>query len=264
MEGRLSKMKTLGLAILIACAFGGSARSEVVSVPAPASGGSGTSEPTQTFLWEGKDAAAVLIMIPGGEGHLGLTPAKKNIGGFYGSVLRPLTDPTMTSGHIHVVVFDSPDPLPVGSVYPTSRATQDHLDRIESVVKFYRKKYGKPVWLMGHSNGAISVAEFIGRRASLVNGAILSSSRVGVQVSTSITIPILFLHHKNDECAKADPRTTVDVFETLRSSGKKNTAFVWIDGGTPEAKSPCASGHHMYYGAGPEAFLAIDKFISEN
>lgn len=239
----------------------GPAFSQVIPVPFESSGVFGSSEPTQTFLWEARQANAVLVMIPGGEGHLGLTPARTELGGFYERVLKPLADETMTSGKVHVVVFDSPDILPSGDFYPTSRASDDHLSRIESVVRYYKERYGKPVWLMGHSNGAISVSEYIRSRGDTVNGAIFSSSRAGVKISDTFASPVLFLQHRKDGCAKVSARSVVDVYATIKLAGKTAVAFNWIDGGSSEG-NPCYSGYHMYFGAETQVFRAIDSFIA--
>ncbi len=236
------------------------ARSEVIPVPFP----EGSSGPTLTFLWQAQDARAVLVMIPGGEGRIGLIPGRTDLGGFYGKALKPLSDPTKTSGRVHVVIFDSPYPLAVGSLYPTSRASSDHLARIEKVVTFYRQKFGLPVWLMGHSNGAASVAEFIRDRESLVAGAIFSASRAGMKISTKAALPILFIHHRADGCPAADAKGDFSMFEAMRAAGKTNAAFVWLEGGSTEAGNPCGSGYHMYFGAEAEAYRAIDAFIGSH
>lgn len=47
---------------------------------------------TLNFVWPSSQAKATLVFIPGGEGRLGITPERKNLGGFYGSTLRPLSD----------------------------------------------------------------------------------------------------------------------------------------------------------------------------
>jgi hypothetical protein len=232
------------------------ARAQVI--PVPAEGGSST--PTQTFLWQAKEARAVLVMIPGGDGRIGLVASRTDLGGFYGKVLKPLSDPARTSGRTHVVVFDSPHPLPVGKLYPDERASGDHLRRIEKVVTFYRERLGRPVWLMGHSNGAISVAEFIRRTDGSVAGAIFSASRVGVKVSPKTLLPILFLHHHKDACPQADAGDDRTTYEALRAAGK-NTAFTWVEGGSSEGSNVCGSGYHMYFGAEGEASRAIDAFM---
>lgn len=235
------------------------ARAEVVTVPLP-----GSAQPTQTFLWQAKAAKATLVMIPGGEGHIGLAPGRADLGGFYAKALKPLADPSRTSGSIHVAIFDSPEPLSSGKTYPTSRTTRDHLGRIESVVAFYRQRFGKPVWLMGHSNGAVSVAEFLRTPGAAVSGAILSSPRAGTKISPPVPVPVLFLQHRSDGCAGSDAKGAVEAFKTLQSANKANALFVWIDGGSAEAANPCTSGYHMFFGAEGEATRAIDAFIAGN
>ena len=204
-------MKVLRLALIaVTLGMAGPVRAQVVEVPFL-----DASQPTETFLWPAKDAKAVLIMIPGGEGHLGLTPARADLGGFYGRLLKPLADDTVTSGTVDVVVFDSPDLLPAGDIYPTARAAADHLGRIASVVNFYKDRYGLPIWLMGHSNGAISVAEYLQKGGGGIDGVIFSSSRTGVKVPETFALPALFLHHRQDGCAKVNAARVIDVFETL-------------------------------------------------
>ena len=249
-------MKRAWLFLILILLLADPARAQVVAVPSPDS-----SLPTLTFLWPAKDAKAVLVMIPGGDGHIGLRPGRAELGGFYGKLLKPLSDPTLTSGRVDVVVFDSPDPLQLARGYLASRATSEHLGRIASVVKFYADKFARPVWLMGHSNGAISVAEFLRGHEKLLAGAIFSSSREGVKIATGTAVPILFLQHRKETCAAADGKDVLRSFEALRAAGKTNTAFVWIEGGSAENGNPCGSGYHLYNGAEAEAYRAIDGFM---
>lgn len=237
----------------------GPARAQVIAVPFE-----GSLPPTETFMWQARDAKAVLVMIPGGDGRLGLRPTRADLGGFYGKTLKPLADTTLTSGRIDVAVFDSPYPLPVSGSYLMSRATTDHLGRIASVVSFYASRFGKPVWLMGHSNGSISVAEFLRGHEALLAGAIFSASRDGVRVSPKTVIPILFLHHRKDSCVVASGRDDLATFEALRAAGKANTAFIWLEGGSSEHGNPCGSGYHLYSGAEAEAYRAIEAFIASH
>lgn len=254
--------------ILAGMLFWASAGSAQVFLVAPVETGLfGSSDPTPTFLWPGKEAKAVLVMIPGGDGHLGLTPERTNLGGFYGHTLKRLSDPALTSGGLDVVVFDSPYRMLVGDSYPTARTASDHLGRIESVVRYYRDKLGKPVWLMGHSNGAVSVTEFWkdirgGDKRDLIAGLVVSSARNGISLPDDTDIPVLFLHHGKDGCAKSDSRSSVSAYEALKAANKSRTGFVWITGGEGEAANPCYSGYHMYFGAGAEAAAAIDAFIT--
>ncbi len=214
-------------------------------------------EPTLTFLWPAAAPKATLVYLPGGEGRLGLTPERKNLGGFYGATLKPLSDSNLSRGSFNVVVFDSPVPLPVGSNYPVSRANAEHLARIESVVRYYKSNYGVPVWLMGHSNGAASLTEFYAmlqrdNKTDLLAGAIYSSARNGARFNNKTQLPILFLAHEKDACVKSTNYNSRRVFEEQRSTNTQRLGYVLIRGGEGQGQDVCSSGFHMFYGAGLE------------
>lgn len=222
--------------------------------------------PTLNFVWPAKQAKATLIFIPGGEGRLGITPERTNMGGFYGATLRPLSDEKLTTGAFNVVVFDSPVNLPVGTDYPYSRQNKEHLLRIESVVRYFKAQYGLPVWLMGHSNGAVSITEFYkmlqkSGEENLVAGAIYSSARNGADFTDTTQLPILFLAHERDGCKISLPSKSRAVFEKQSKTNTLKTQYVVIKGGEEQAQHPCVSGFHMFSGAAQEAYSAIDAFV---
>ena len=78
---RSSLLLTFALGCLLALAANGPARAEVIPVDAAVDGRSFSSTKTRTFLWESKKPAATLVMIPGGDGHIGLTDNQRNLGG---------------------------------------------------------------------------------------------------------------------------------------------------------------------------------------
>jgi len=255
--------------ILALCSFAlaSGAIAQVVSVPFNEKGVFFSDAPTLTFVWAGPKARATLVFIPGGEGRIGLTPERKSLGGFYGSTLRPLSDPTLTSGLFNVVVFDSPINLPPGTDYPHSRQTKEHLLRIESVVGHFRDRYGLPVWMMGHSNGAASMTEFYrmlekNGSTGLVAGLIYSSARNGSTFSDQANIPVLFLAHERDGCAKSMPSASRSVYEKMQKTNQQKIEYVLIKGGEEQPQNPCTSGFHMFYQASNEALQAIDQFAN--
>ena len=194
------------------------ALAQVVGVEFKEKGFMFSDSPTLTFVWPSPEARTTLIFIPGGEGRIGLTPERKNLGGFYAATLKPLSDSKLTSGTFNVVVFDSPVNLPVGSGYAYSRQASEHLLRIESVVKHYKELYGLPVWLMGHSNGAVSVTEFYKmlqkkQQEQIVEGAVYSSARNGAAFNDTTKLPILFLAHKKDGCPVSLPSMSKNVLD---------------------------------------------------
>jgi hypothetical protein len=188
------------------------------------------------------------------------------LGGFYGGVLKPLSDPTLTSALFNVVVFDSPVTLPVGTLYPSSRASADHLMRIDSVVRYYKNKFNLPIWLMGHSNGVPSIVAYFKelqdtRQESIIEGMVYSSARIGASFRTGTRVPVLFLAHEQDGCAKSTVYNSRSQYKELAEQGNTQLGYVLIQGGQAEGE-PCSSGFHMFNGAYEQAYRAIDAFAS--
>ena len=238
---------------------------QVVSIEFKEKGFLFSDAPTLSFVWPSQQAKATLIFIPGGEGRLGLTPERINLGGFYGATLRPLSEEKAGHGAFNVVVFDSPVNLP-GTDYPTSRQSSEHLWRIESVVRHFKALYHLPVWIMGHSNGAVSITEFYkflqkNGKEDLIEGAIFSSARNGANFGDNTRLRILFLAHEQDQCPKSLPSRSKAVFEQQQKSNPLKTEYVLVKGGEAQAQNPCSSGFHMFHGAGAEAVSAIDQFV---
>lgn len=255
----------LGVAIAVFCLAAG-CHAEVFAVPQPEKALFGSSDPTMTFLWLGQDTKAVLIFIPGGDGSIGMKPSWPDLRYHAHQTLKRLTNPSLTSGKFDVVIFDSPQKLFSIGGSVSSRMTADHMTRIENTVVYYKAKLGKPVWLMGHSNGSVSITEFQKflkkkNRENLVDGFVYSGGRNGYAFGADVDAPVLFLHHEKDGCVLTTPSASLRVFNTLKEASRKNVEYVSIKTGEAEANDPCISGYHMYYGAGQEVANAIDQFM---
>jgi pimeloyl-ACP methyl ester carboxylesterase len=236
-----------------------------------------SSDPTMTFLFESPQANATLVFIPGGEGRRGVKPEWTASHGYFSSyhfnvMLRSLSDHTVTSGQFNIVIFDSPMDLPTANHWSAARQSTDHLSRVEDVVRHYKEKFGKLVWLMGHSMGSISITEIYKRlqdkkAESLVAGLILSGGENGTSFNYETTrLPVLVLHHENDECVGNTPGHAKKVFARLREAGNTAAELVLINSGTrsPDNNNPCRSGYHMYYGAVPDVAKVLDQFMSKH
>ena len=226
-----------------------------------------STEPSLTMYWQGKDAKALLLLIPGGEGHVGLRPQQTDHRSHQFQTLKRLTDPALTSGQFDVVLLDSPDPLSPNQRYPAARGGNEHMIRIESAVRFYKAKTGLPVWLMGHSNGGISLTEFLkyarkNQRMDLISGMVVSAVRNESYFEAPIDFPMLFMHHQQDGCASTTLAASMQNFEKVKAFSKAPLAFVTIEGGQAEQRDPCRSGFHMYFGAGEEVAKQLDAFMS--
>lgn len=179
---------------------------EVISVMPLANCFVCSTEPSKTMYWQGKNSKAVLILVPGGEGYIGLKPEQTDHPFHQFQTLKRLTNSDLTSGHFDVVLLDSPAPLSPNQRYPTARGGADHLIRIESVIRYYKEKTGLPVWLMGHSNGGISLTEFVkyaqkNGKLDLISGVVASAIRNESYFNAPTPFPMLFLHHKTDGCS---------------------------------------------------------------
>ncbi len=223
------------------------------------------------MFWRSPDAKATLVFIPGGNGQLGLKPTQTDSKNNFYHSFKSLTEGTSGSQRVNVVLFDSPEALdPAPNTYPWSRATKDHLTRISSVIRFYQQKTGTPIWIMGHSNGAVSVTEFTrfddpDRGPSLLSGLVVSGARTGSHFDDKpLNIPVLFLHHEKDGCREGNPDASVRNFEQVKKTNTVPTEFKFITGGESQGKSPCESGYHMYNGAEMQMIDALRGFILTN
>jgi pimeloyl-ACP methyl ester carboxylesterase len=260
--------------LLAATLWTGAALAQAFAVSPTYKGLFSSSDPTMTFLFEAPEAKATLVFVPGGEGHHGIhakSKARHAYFSFYpfNVMLRGLSDPGATSGRFNVVIFDSPERLLTTSHWSAAREGTAHLSRVEDVVRFYRDRLGKPVWVMGHSMGSISVTELYkrlqdGKRQDLVAGLILSAPVGGTSLDYRTTrLPVLVLYHERDGCASTPPEHARTMAAKLRESGNLAARLSTISGGG-SGGDPCFSGFHMYEGAEPDAARAIDEYMGRN
>lgn len=247
---------------------------EIISVNQIADGISISSAPTLTYVYHSNNPARTLIFIPGGDGSVGVKPEWDNSRYFreysFNLFLKRLSEPDKTSGSTDVVIFDNPTKLNQGSsIYPYPRGWTDHLARIHSAVDYYTKLYKKPVWLMGHSNGAASVTEYLKwlekeKKPVDVKGIIFSSGADGSTFPIATKIPVLFLSHEKEGCTKyINESYSRSLFEKLKTGGNASTEYFTASGGSPDPMypNPCSGGYHMYFGSEEHVSKAIDSFL---
>ena len=226
-----------------------------------------SSLPSMTMYWQGKNSKAILMLIPGGEGYVGLKPEQTDNKYHQFQTLKRLTDPSLTSGQFDVVLLDSPGPLSPNQPYPSARGDSDHLIRIESAIRYYKAKTGLPVWLMGHSNGGISLTEFVkyaqkNNKMDLINGMVISAVRSETYFDAPISFPMLFIHHEQDGCRNTQFSASFRNYEKVKGFNVAPVQFVAITSGQAEPRDSCRSGFHMYFGAGEEVAKQLDDFMS--
>jgi hypothetical protein len=248
-------------------------QAEVQLVEQIEKGWSVSAEPTATFSWPSglaDNAIGTLVFIPGGDGSAGMKATWPDQAPYlslyhFNQTLKRLSDPQATSGAFNVVIYDNPKKF-TDLRYLSERASNDHMVRIESVIKYYADKFKKPVWLMGHSNGGFSIAEFQkylqkNNKMNLVQGLIFSAGRDISSFGSDINKPVLVVISENDGCQATTVANAQRVFEKIRNGNQWPTEFAWIKGSLPEAKDPCFSGTHMYFGAGEEVANVLNTFL---
>lgn len=233
------------------------------------------SAPTLTVLRPAGAAQprAVLMIMPGGEGQLGLrpdaaldtSPPRTS----FAAMARRLVDPQLTSGAVHIVGVDSPYDLGYGQDI-SPRATRDHLVRMESVAEFYRARFGLPVWVMGHSNGGYSVAEFVKhlqdrRKEDLVAGLVFSAARTIADFGGGpFRWPALFLVSAEDGCKATAAPGNEKLYQRFRERNAAATEFVLVRSAQTQGGDPCKTGTHMYHLAEEEVARILDEFIARH
>ncbi len=239
---------------------------EVVAIDKNSSSSFVSYVPTQTLYWKGINRKALIVFVPGGSGNLGLKQDKTEIEYFFYQSLKALTDPSLGFEQFDVVVIDFPFALSQRDL--SSRATAEHMVRIERVIDFYKSKTNLPIWLMGHSNGGVSLGHFIRylqkrKRATLISGMIASGIRneSSFNFSEKIDFPVLFIHHKRDECPSASSDYSMINYHRIMRQSNGDVQFSWVEGGESESKDPCQSGLHMYYRSDMEFPHIIRDFI---
>jgi hypothetical protein len=244
-------MKTLiklNLFVLIIF-FSLSAQAEIIQVPS-------SHGDTPTAYWSYPNSKAVLMFLPGGAGNFNI--ASKN-------PQKPfwLNSLVFEKG-IDVVFVDSNVSLGWhgGNIAP--RYTTEHLERVKSVIQFYKNKLNKPIFLMGHSNSTISIAEYMNQskeNQSLISGAIFSAGRNETTLNSPINLPILFIHHENDPNIRwTSYEHTKKLYEEVKKINKSSTKLATVHGGE-DSNAISTEGYHMYQGSLEEASKYLIDFI---
>lgn len=229
-------------------------------------------DPTITKYYKGINSRALILFIPGGEGMFRFGPQKNEPTLAYYAMLKKITEKNVTSGAYDLVLMDSPYSLGDGTFNQVSvmRGSDDHLNRIESVINFYREKTKLPIIIMGHSNGGVSVTEFTKKiikdnsKNNLLSGIIMSAARDEANLFLKPDkLPVIFLHHKNDGCIGTTYKGAILAFDKLLKE-KNNVSFITIESGGPEGNlNACNSGTHMYYGSFDEVPKKLETELNK-
>jgi len=256
-------MKKLILMIMLSCYNYGYGY-EIATFAPPANPVS--EQPTTVIRYTQPNSKDMIIFIPGGEGHYILPKHPIDDSKGFLALLKSIS----ASSGADVSIVISPYPLKVSpsTWYPYMRDTDDHLGRIESIVRQYQNTHN--IWLMGHSNGTSSITTFVHwleKRNNIgsIKGLIMASTRDVAQFDRSPELPVLFVHHVKDACRATPFDTAQRNFVRVQQINSHKTEFVAVDSDIPTTwGDPCNSGYHLLRGTDAETTSAIVNFMKES
>jgi hypothetical protein len=215
------------------------------------------------WLMERPGATATVMLLPGGEGGIGVVkaeaPRSKNF------LVR--TRDMFADAGLNVAVVGKPsdhDDLTLAF-----RASGDHVEDLRVIAERLRAQLGQPVWLVGTSRGSVSAAA-AGAKLDppAIAGLVLTSSvtytRTGVATPNlplmDVRVPVLVMHHKRDACKDCDPREAHLI--TDRLTGAPVRKLLLVDGGGDPSGPVCEPMHyHGFIGMEAEAVKQIIDFV---
>ena len=226
------------------------------------SGRNGAAIPIYVMSQSG--AKSTILLLPGGNAETGKIefPSGKPGSQNFLSRTRELF---RSEGFNVIVVYRPTDMTDLTTDY---RISNQHSSEIERVVQYANKEFNVPVWLIGTSRGTVSAtAAAIALGDSVVKGLVLTSSvtarknnGVNSQEISAIKVPVLVVHHKNDECRICVPEDAAKIISKMKSS--PTSKYVEIVGGFGPTGDPCEAKHwHGFVNYEKETVSLIASWI---
>jgi hypothetical protein len=217
------------------------------------------------YWWmERPDAKATIVLLPGGEGGIGL---KDGVPQSLNFLVRS-RDYFADAGYNVAIVGKPSDRRDLD---PYFRSTDEHIADLRAVVEKLQAS-GKPIWLVGTSLGTISAAAAGAAQPPMpIAGIVLTSSVTNTNRATRFTVtmvslsrvkvPTLVMHHKEDECEVCVPGMASHIYASLTNVPVKK--LLLVSGGGGATGNPCeAMHHHGYIGMEKEAVGDIVAWIA--
>jgi hypothetical protein len=213
------------------------------------------------------EGRASVILMTGGNGLLELD-ATGTITNSTGNFLIRSADLFLRHG-LNVMMADALPAHPTGLNF-AARLSVAHAAELQGFINAAISRWGKPVWVVGTSNGSISGVTAAGFQPALagLKGVVLTSSVTQLTAGTQptlnlyvsrITVPALVVWHQDDHCAASSPAGSAALFAAIPSAEKASRTF---EKGHSVATDPCgAFSEHGYAGIEERVVARIAGFI---
>lgn len=206
-----------------------------------------------------------VALFPGSPGYMNLRAEDGEIRyGLRGNFLVRARRHFLDNGFLAVVV-DAPSDHQV-NFWHSYRASDRYGEDVRAVIDAVSKKFGALDWtFIGTSEGSVSAAHAARMLPSQARRVVLTSSLVmpgsqgpGLRVSDikPITIPLLWVHHRNDPCKYTQ-------YSRVRSYAEETkTPLVTVTGAGETRSDPCeALSEHGFVGMEVKTIRAILSWI---
>jgi hypothetical protein len=172
---------------------------------------------------------------------------------------------------IAVVIVDAPSDRQSEAGLTGYRQSGAHAAEIGMAVAAMRQRFGRPVWVVGTSNGSLSVASAAAQLhgAQRPDGAVFTSSvtqqtrRNGSVFDVSLasyTGAALVASHEGDGCRATPAADSPRLLGALSAARPKK--LLTFNGGSPPRGDPCeAFSQHGFVGIEGQVMNAIADFI---
>ena len=210
---------------------------------------------------------AIAIMILGGDGQLrfdenGPTSQKNNF------LMRIRAD-MLRAG----ILLAYPDKPSDQGALDNFRGDHRHAQDMKFLIHALKSRFDVPAFVIGTSRGTVSAANAAARLApSLLAGALLTTTifaRTGGRNPLTsvhnlpldkIRVPVLELHHRDDECYITPPASIPAFMRALTNAPRKDSVI--LSGGKPAESEPCgALAAHGFFGVQDQASRAMIDWI---
>jgi len=216
--------------------------------------------PTRTLLAAVSNPRAVVLLFPGGGGM----PVIFDGGSVRSRHTFVRSLDLWAQYGIDAVLVDSPYDL--GDLRRGNlRGRDEHLSRVDEVVNFYKKKFGLPIWIFGHSMGSSTATYYaneISRSKGKLRGIIIAGTINSASLDDEVDLPVLGIHHARDACAGTPVAASKRVIEGRPT--KYVSRLEIIEGGISEGNICDAFAYHGFNQTEPEFIKRAAQFILSN
>jgi hypothetical protein len=217
------------------------------------------------------NAYASVVLMTGGNGLLSLDATGTIIDSTGNFLIR--TANLFLQHGLNVMMADAAlaYPAPNGMTLG-DRLSSMHAGELQNFITAAMNRWGKPVWVVGTSNGSVSAVTAAGFTSVLsgLRGVVLTSTVTQLSAAdqptfnlyvSRITVPTLVVWNQDDHCTASPPSGSAALFAAIPSSNKASDV---LEGGHSVATDPCgAFSEHGYAGTARDAVKDIAQFIKQ-